>query len=55
MDLDTASDDFVEETNDLMENVRREVRPHRNPWQSDAQYQNHALTVLKQSKPWFLI
>ena len=27
--LDTASDDFVEETDDLMENVRRKVRPHR--------------------------
>ena len=36
--LDTASDDFVEETDDLMENVRRKVRPHRYPCQSDAQY-----------------
>ena len=36
--LDTASDDFVEETDDFMENVRRKVRPHRYPCQSDAQY-----------------
>ena len=54
--LDTTSDDFVEETDDLMENVRRKVRPHRYPCQSDAQYQNHALKVLEQSEClWFLI